>query len=85
LAAQPFQFHIEKTCGLDLVKFITQKTSFNMDIILFRSFSRMVIMTLKMDPCAEGGAGILIQESSIKAIDVRTGLGKAQLITRIMG
>ncbi len=41
-----------------------------MDVILFRTFSHVIIMTQKVDPHSEGGARILIKESSIKAIDM---------------
>jgi hypothetical protein len=52
----------------------------NMDVTLFRTFSHMIIMTLKVDPHAERGVGIFIKESFIKDIDARQALGKAQLI-----
>ncbi len=42
----------------------------NMDVILFRTFSHVIIMRGKVDPCAERGAGILIKESSTKVIDM---------------
>ncbi len=38
--------------------------------ILFGTFSHMIIMTQKVDPLAEKGAGISIKESSFKVIDV---------------
>ncbi len=41
-----------------------------MDVTLFRTFSHVVIMIRKVDPCPERGAEIFIKESSIKAIDV---------------
>ncbi len=40
-----------------------------MDVSLFSSCSHVTIKTQKVDPRAEGGAGILIKESSIKAIE----------------
>ncbi len=40
-----------------------------MDVSLFSSCSHVTIKTRKLDPRAEGGAGILIKESSIKAIE----------------
>ncbi len=40
-----------------------------MDVSLFSSFSHVTIKTQKVDPRAEGGARILIKESSIKAIE----------------
>ncbi len=40
-----------------------------MDVSLFSSYSHMTIKTRKVDPRSEGGAGILIKESSIKAIE----------------
>ncbi len=40
-----------------------------MDVSLFSSCSHATIKTQKVDPHAEGGAGILIKESSIKAIE----------------
>ena len=40
-----------------------------MDVSLFSSCSHVTIKTRKVDPLAEGGAGILIKESSIKAIE----------------
>ncbi len=51
-----------------------------MDVIPFRTFSHVIIMTQKENPCAEKGAGILIKESSIKVIDASRDSGKAQLI-----
>ncbi len=54
-----------------------------MDVILFTTFSHEIIMTRKVDPSAEKGAGIFIQESSIKVIDAHRVLGKAQLIQEI--
>ncbi len=41
-----------------------------MDVVLFGTCSHMLIITRKVDPCAEGGARILIMESSIKAIEM---------------
>jgi hypothetical protein len=52
----------------------------NMDVILLKTFSQVIIMMLKVNPHAEGGAGILIKESSIKLIDAHQASGKAQLI-----
>ncbi len=43
----------------------------NMDVTLIRTFSHVIIMTQKEDPCTERGAEIFIKESSIKAIDMR--------------
>jgi hypothetical protein len=40
-----------------------------MDVSLFSSCSHVTIKTRKVDPRAKGGAGILIKESSIKAIE----------------
>jgi hypothetical protein len=51
-----------------------------MDVILFMTFSHLIIMTRKMDPHAEGGVGILIKERSINEIDMHLDLGKARLI-----
>ncbi len=51
-----------------------------MDVILFRTFSHVIIMTQKVDQHAERGAGILIKESSIQVIDTRQESGKARLI-----
>ncbi len=39
-------------------------------VTLFRTFSHVIIMTRKVDPHTEKGAGIFILESSIKVIDV---------------
>jgi hypothetical protein len=47
---------------------------------MYRTFSHVNIMTWKVDPRSEKGAGILIEESSIKVINVRQDSGKAQLI-----
>jgi hypothetical protein len=47
-----------------------------MDVILFRTFSHVIIMTQKVDPRREGGAEIFIKESSIKAIDGHQNLRK---------
>ncbi len=47
-----------------------------MNAFLFTTFSHVVTMTGKVDPCVEGGAGILIKESSIKVIDAYQDLGK---------
>ncbi len=51
-----------------------------MNVSLFRTFSHVIIMTGKVDPWAEGGARILIKESSIKAIGMCRVLKKARLI-----
>jgi hypothetical protein len=51
-----------------------------MDVILFKTFSHVIIMNWKVDQCAERGVGILIKESSIKVIDGRQDSGKARLI-----
>ncbi len=40
-----------------------------MDVSLFSSCSHVTIKTGKVDPRAEGGARILIKESSIKVIE----------------
>ena len=40
-----------------------------MDVSLFSSCSHVTIKTRNVDPRAEGGARILIKESSIKAIE----------------
>ncbi len=40
-----------------------------MDVILFRNFSHMIIMTRKVNTHSGGGAGILIKESSIKVMN----------------
>ncbi len=40
-----------------------------MDVSLFSSCSHVTIKTRKVDPHAEGGARILIKESSIKVIE----------------
>ncbi len=53
-----------------------------MDVTLFETCSHMIIMTRKVDPRAEGGARILIKESSIKAIEMWQVLEKALLIAR---
>ncbi len=34
----------------------------NIDVVLFRTHSHVIIKTRKGDPCAEGGARILIKE-----------------------
>ncbi len=51
-----------------------------MDVILFKTFSQVIIMKWKVNQCAERGAGILIKESSIKVIEAHQDTGKAQLI-----
>jgi hypothetical protein len=51
-----------------------------MDFTLFETFSHLTIMMWKVDQRAEGGVRILILESSIKAIEMRRVLEKAQLI-----
>ncbi len=48
-----------------------------MDVFLFRTFSHVIIMTWKVDPRTEKGAGILIKESSIKVIDARRDIGSS--------
>ncbi len=40
-----------------------------MDVTLFGTCSHMIIMMRKVDRGAEGGARILIKESSIKAVE----------------
>jgi hypothetical protein len=52
----------------------------NMNAILFRSSSQVMIMTPKVDPHTEGGSRILITESFTKVKDAWQGLEKAQLI-----
>jgi hypothetical protein len=42
----------------------------NIDVVLFGTCSQVIIKTGKVDPRAEGGARILIKESSIKAIEM---------------
>jgi hypothetical protein len=49
----------------------------NMNVTLFGTCSHMIIMMQKVDPHAEGGARILIEESSIKAIEMWRVLKKA--------
>ncbi len=46
-----------------------------MDVILFKTFSHVIIMMQKVDPCTEKGAGIFIKESSVKVIDAHQDLG----------
>ncbi len=41
----------------------------NMDVTMFRTFSHVIIMTWKVDPHAETGSGIFMNDSSIKGID----------------
>jgi hypothetical protein len=53
----------------------------NMDVILIRTFSRVIIMTKIVDPHTEKGAGILIKENSIEVRDERQESGKALLIS----
>ncbi len=48
-----------------------------MDVPLLRTFSCVIIMTQKVDPSAERGAGIFIKESSIKVKDACQVLGKS--------
>jgi hypothetical protein len=50
---------------------------YEMDDILLRTFSHMIIMTRKMDPSAQRWAGILFEESSIKVIDAHRDARKA--------
>jgi hypothetical protein len=52
----------------------------NMDVTLFGTCSHVIFMTQKVDPRAEGGARILIKESSIKVIEKWQVLEKARLI-----
>ncbi len=40
-----------------------------MDVILFNTFSHVIIMMRKVDPHAELGVGIIITECFIKVID----------------
>ncbi len=42
-----------------------------MEVILFRTFSHVIIMKWKVDPHTDGGAGILIKEGCIKAKGLR--------------
>ncbi len=42
----------------------------NIDLVLFGTCSHVIIMKLKVNPLAEGGAGIFIKESSIKVIEM---------------
>jgi hypothetical protein len=79
-----FQYCIKKMCCLYSVQFITEdsmeRTSLfilKMDVILFRTFSHVIIMMRKVDPCAEKGAGILIKESSFEVIDTPLRLKKS--------
>jgi hypothetical protein len=51
-----------------------------MDVTLFGACSHVIIMMRKVDPCAEGGARILIKESAIKATEMWRVLEKARLI-----
>ncbi len=51
-----------------------------MDVILFRTFSHVIIMMQKVDPRTEKGLGIFIKESSIIEINAQQDLGKDQLI-----
>ncbi len=55
----------------------------NMDVILFMTFSHVIIMTQKVDPHAEKGAVILIVESYIKVKDPHFDSRKARLIFRM--
>ncbi len=48
-----------------------------MDTILIGTFSHVIIMTKKVDPRAEKGAGKISKESSIKVIDACRDSGKA--------
>jgi hypothetical protein len=64
-----------------LVKIQWQKHQYlNMDVTLFGTCSHMTIMMWKVDTRTEGGARILIKESSIKAIEIWRILEKARLI-----
>ncbi len=51
-----------------------------MDVILFRTFSHVIILTWKVDPHTERGAGDINLKSPIKVIDARRDSGKARLI-----
>ncbi len=42
-----------------------------MDVTLSRTFSQVIIMTLKVDPHSERGEGIFIKEIFTIAIDAR--------------
>ncbi len=55
----------------------------NMDVTLFGTCSHVIIMMRKVDPGTEGGARILIKESSIKVIEMCCVLEIAQLINDI--
>jgi hypothetical protein len=48
----------------------------NMDVILFKTFSHVIIMTWKVDSHPEKVARILIKESSIEVIAARPDSGK---------
>jgi hypothetical protein len=52
-----------------------------MDSTLFETCSHVIIMTRKVDPLPEGGAKVLIKESSIKAIVMWRVLEKARLVS----
>jgi hypothetical protein len=54
-----------------------------MDVTLLETCSHMIIMMQKVDPQAEGGARILIKESSIKSIEMWQILEKAPMIQPI--
>jgi hypothetical protein len=41
-----------------------------MDVVLFKTCSHMIIKIQKVDPLIEGGARILIKETSIKVIEM---------------
>ncbi len=51
-----------------------------MDVTLFETCSHVIIMRRKVDPWAEGGARILIKESSITATEIWRVLEKPGLI-----
>ncbi len=52
----------------------------NMDVILFRTFSHMIIGHMESGSTHRERGRILIKESSIKVINARQNSGKAQLI-----
>jgi hypothetical protein len=57
-----------------------------MDVSLFGTCSHVIIMTQKVDPRAEGGARIFINEISIKVIEMLEmcqALGKARLLSEM--
>ncbi len=53
-----------------------------MDVTLFGTCCHVIIMTGKVDPHIEGGARILMKESSIKMIEMCQVDGKARLFIK---